>query len=245
MAQPTHGRRVPASLGRLANEPMQCVSRSATQSSGSAAKPSATATESPRNTDSSAGGSLDSATEYQSFFKKRRLERSGPADPPLAKPTSIRHVANEQSPRNFWQDSSALGHPKVNWEILKPRERNEHQSIYSPPGALKKGLYIFNQFPEEINQPRNNSDELLMEIISPDPHPKPPSRIFKIPMITSRLNASAAAPVELSMSYRPVHPHLGPPSRIFKVPKATRRVITSATNPFKRPMEHRPVNSPP
>ena len=245
MAQSTHGRLVPASLGRLANEPIRSISQSAARCSGSPAKSSATATESPRNTDPFASGSLESATGYQSFFKKRKLESSRPADPPLANPTSVRHVANEQSQQSFWQDSSPLEHPNGNWEILRPREGNEHQSLYSPPGALKKHPYILNQFPEEMNQPLNNSGELLMDIISSDPHPGPPSRMFKIPMITSRANASATAPAELPIRYRPVHSHPGSPSRIFKVPKATLRVKTSAPNPLKRPMEHRPANSRP
>ena len=245
MAQSNYGRLVPASLGRLANEHIQSMSQSVTRCSGSPAKSSATATESPRNTDPFASGSLESATGYQSFFKKRNLERSRPTDPPLANTTSVRHVANEHSQKSCWQDRSPLEHPKKNWEILEPREGNEHQSRYSPPGALKKAPNILNQFPAEVKQPPNNSDGLLMEVLSTDPHPGPPSRMCKIPMITSKVNASATAPIELPIRYRPVHPHPGPPSRIFKVPKATPRVKTSATNPLKRPMEYRPANPPP
>lgn len=245
MAQSNYGPLVPVSLRRLAKEHIQSISQPVTHGFGSPARSSAIATESPRNTDPSLSGSLESVTGYQSFFKKRRLVRSRPADPPLANATSARHVANEHSQRSCWQDSNPLEYPKGYWEMFESRRGNEHQSLYSPPGLLKKDPSILDQIPGEMNQPLHNPVELFMEVLSTDPQPGPPSRMCKIPMVTPRVNACATDAVELPIRYRPIHPHPGPPSRIFKVPKATLRVNTSATDPPKLPMEHRYANPPP
>lgn len=243
MAQSNCGPLIPSmSLGRLADEHIQSMSQSAAHRFESPPKSGLIATEGLRNTDPSAGGSLEPATGYQAFFKKRRLERSRPADPPVAYPTSARHVANEHSQKTCWQDRIPREHPKGYREILEPRGGNEHQSSYSPPGPLKKDLNFLNQIPQELDQSLNNSVELFMEVQSADPHPGSPPRMFKIPTVTPRVNASAADPVKLSTKYQPVKPHPGPPSRMFKLPKATPRVNTSATNTLERPMEHRPAN---
>ena len=242
MTQSDYGPLIPSmSLGRLANEHIQSMSQSATHRFGSPAKSSVITTECPRSTDPSASGSLESATGYQSFSKKRRVERSRPADPPLADPTSTRHFANERSQKSCWQDSIPLEHPKGYRKILDPRGENGHQSPYSPPGPLKKGLITLNQISEKMNQSLNNSVELLMEVQSADPHPGPPSRMFKIPTVTPKVNASATDPVELPIRYRPIVPHPGPPSRMLKMTTVTERVDMSATGSVELPVKYQPI----
>ena len=231
------------SLGRLADKHIPSMSQSAAHRFESPPKSGPIATASLRNTDPSASGSREPAKGYQAFFKKRRPERSRPADPPLAYPTSAWHVANEHSPKPYWQDRIPLQHPKGYREFLEPRGGNEHQWSYSPPGPLKKDLNSLNQIPQELDQSLNNFVELFMEVQSTDPHPESPPRTFEIPTVTPKMNASAADPVGLATKYKPVQPHPGPPSRMFKLPKATPRVNTSATNTLERPMEHRPAST--
>ena len=235
MAQFRYGPVQPSmTLGRLANKHVRSMSQSATHRFGLPSKSSTITTEGPRYTYPSANGSLEAATGYQSFFKKRRLEGNRPAGSSLADPTSARHVANEHSQKNRWQNI-----------ILEPRGGNEHQSTCSPPGPLTKDVNIHSPVPEKMNQSLNNSVELFMETQSADPHPGSPSRMFKIPKITPRVNASATDSVELPIRHRPLRPHPGPPSRTFKIPKVTQRVNPPATKPLERPMEYRPANPPP
>ena len=230
MAQSKYGPVTPRiTLRRLADEHIQSMSQSATHRLGSPSKSSVIATEGLRNTDPSAGGSLDAATGYQSFFKKRRLERNRPADPPLANPTSARHVAKEHLQKNRWQDI-----------ILEPRGGNELQSPYSPPGPLTSDLNIHCPVPERMGESLNNSIELFMEIQSADLHPGPPSKLFKIPKVTRRVNPLATNPLERPMEYRSANPPPGHPTRprmladvdLQRIAAAAHLAIESSTSPF-------------
>lgn len=246
MAQSNYGPLVPSmSPGKIVNEHIQSMSQSATHCFGPLSKSSVIATEGRRNTDPSASGSLESATGYQTFFKKRRLERNRPADPPLADPTSARHVANEHPWKNCRQDGMLLESPTGYRDIFEPRSGDRHQSPDSPAGPLARDLNMLNQIPERMNPSLNNSVELLMKIQSADPHPGPTSRMFKIPQVTPGVNLSASDFVEPLIRYRPIGPHPGPPSIMFNIPKFTQRVDMSTTDPVELRMEYQSVDSHP
>ena len=242
MAQPNYGPFIPSTgLGEVANENTQNMCHFATHRLGSPTKSTVIAIEGAQNIDKFANGSLEPDNGYQSFFQKRRLERDRPANPPLADPMSVRHIAKEHPRRKYWPDSIAFEPPMGYREILDRRGVNECQSLYSLHRPHTRDLNIPNEVPERMNQPVNNSVELLMGYQPADPHPGPHSRMFKIPNATARVNSSATKPVERPMKYQPLDPHPGPPSRMFKIPRITLRVNPSATNLVERSMEHQPV----
>ena len=244
MAQSNYGPLIPSTgLGGHANEHTPSLGQSVTHRFGPPPKSSAITNEGPQHIDGSTSGCLESATGYQSFFKKRTLESNQPATPPLADPMSARHIAHEYAQRRCWQDSIPLEPPMGYREVLEQRGENEHQPPYSPPGPPSR-IFKVPKVPPRVNLPATNPIERPMEYRPADPHPGPPSRMFKIPKVTQRVNSSANNPVERPMEYQAAKPSLGHPTTPKNIVNDDLQRLAAAANlAIKSPTsQHRVAN---
>ena len=170
MAHSDYGPLLPSTaLGGVANEHIQNMGQSTIANGG------------PQSIDRSASGSLEPATGYQNFFKKRRPERDRPPKPPFGDPTSPRYLANEHLQRSCWPDSIPFEPPMEYRELLERRGENGNQSPYSFHGPHTRDLNILNAVPERMNPSVNDTVGFLMDYQPPYPHPGPPFKDVQDP----------------------------------------------------------------
>ena len=245
VVQSNYGPLLPSTvIGGVANEYIHNMGQSATHRFGSPGKSSVIANEGPQNIGRSASGSLEPTTGYQSFFKKRRLERDQPPKSAFGDPTSARYIDTEHLRGKCWPDSIPLEPPMEYQEILERRGENVYQSPHSLHGPRTRDLNIPNEVLKRTNSSVNNSVEFLMGYQPSVPHPGPPSRVFKIRKVTPTVNLSATNPGERPMEDQPAKPPPGHPKRPRKiVNEDLQRIAAAAQLALKSPTSpHRVAN---